>query len=517
MRLRLGRTTADFGGRPTGAAYIFVKPPGGWDSVPSPINETAKLTALDAAAGDTFGGSVSISGDTAIVGASGNDDAGPSTGSAYIFEKPPGGWVDMTETAKLAASDAAQGDQFGRSVSISGDIAIAGLPFSNRGVINAGAAYVFKKPPGGWVNMIETAWLLASDGAANDQFGNSVSIDGDTAIIGAFADEGETGSAYIFWEPWPSDNNGWGQVGKLTASDGAIFDLFGTSVSISGDVAVIGGPRNDDGGSSSGSAYIFDPACPCPWDLDGDGNVGILDLLALLAAWGTNPGGPPDFDGNGDVDVLDLQALEDNWGKCPCVEGPPPRSLKKEVQDSGLTWPGDWNLFVECLTNGTPEEQDNCRCWFDRYINGCPADCSQLPACGAVDPFNECPGDFTGPLGVPDCRVDAFDQARLLACWGMPCGDLTGDCTTDPFDQARLLANWGACPQAPLCGPGPALSCSQGAQGGGGSGSSSSLTEALAQMGFASVDEHQAWLIAASDSEAFVCACVLLALLEAQP
>ncbi|MCH8344432.1 MAG: hypothetical protein IH983_10635 [Planctomycetes bacterium] len=137
------------------------------------------------------------------------------------------------------------------------------------------------------------------------------------------------------------------------------------------------------------------------------------------------------------------------------------------------------------------------------------------------DPFNECPGDFTGPLGVPDCRVDAFDQAYLLFCWGMPCGDLTGDCTTDPFDLAILLLNWGACPQAPLCGPGPELSCGEGAQGGsgsdGGSDSSSSLTAALDEMGFDSVDEYQAWLTDASDSEAFASASLLHALLEAQP
>ena len=96
-----------------------------------------------------------------------------------------------------------------------------------------------------------------------------------------------------------------------------------------------------------------------------------------------------------------------------------------------------------------------------------------------------------------------------------------GNCTTDPFDQMRLLANWGTCPQAPACGPGLQLSFGQCGQGGGGSsggpGSSPSLTTALDEMGFDSVSECQAWLIAASESEAFVCACVLQAVLEAQP
>nr|MCH7719920.1 hypothetical protein [Planctomycetota bacterium] len=111
---------------------------------------------------------------------------------------------------------------------------------------------------------------------------------------------------------------------------------------------------------------------PCPWDLDGDGGVGILDLLTLLAAWGPCTPGQfcfADFDCDGNVGILDLLALIANWGRCPGEQGPPPKSLSKEIKDAGLTWPDDWDLFEDCLTNGTPEEQDNCRCWFDRYIN----------------------------------------------------------------------------------------------------------------------------------------------------
>ncbi len=296
------------------------------------------------------------------------------------------------------------------------------------------------------------------------------------------------------------------------------------------------GDGNLNQGGIQWHAYVLTPIDTCLWDLNGDSVVGILDLLNLLAAWGPC-GDPPqscfaDLNCDGEVDVLDLLILIANWGKCPGEQGPPPKSLKKEIQDAGLTWPDDWDLFEECMTTGTPEEQDNCRCWFDRYFNGCPADCSQLPACGGYDPFNECPGDFTGPLGEADCRVDAFDNNHLLACWGKPCGDLTGDCTTDAFDLNILLAEWGACPLDPLCGPGPELTCDQGAQGGGGGGgsgpqggggsdggpdSSPSLTAALAQMGFDSVAAYQAYITTLSDTEAFASASVLLALLEAQP
>ena len=56
---------------------------------------------------------------------------------------------------------------------------------------------------------------------------------------------------------------------------------------------------------------------PCPWDIDGSGTVGASDLLALLAAWGPNPGDPADFDGNGIVGASDLLELLANWGPCP--------------------------------------------------------------------------------------------------------------------------------------------------------------------------------------------------------
>ncbi len=111
------------------------------------------------------------------------------------------------------------------------------------------------------------------------------------------------------------------QLFKLLADDGAAFDRFGYSVAISGapgkEVAIVGSCCDDDNGSNSGSAYLFDAAAPgmCPWDLDASGSVGILDLLALLAVWGS--GGPlGDFDADGIVGILDLLTLLANWGPC---------------------------------------------------------------------------------------------------------------------------------------------------------------------------------------------------------
>ena len=507
----VGATGDADAGASSGSAYIFYRNSPSDDQ----WGQVAKLTAMDATAGDYFGGSVSISGDTAIVGAPRNDDNCPGnpncdSGSAYIFIKLPGGWMDMTENHKLTASDMDEGDRFGNSVSISGDLAIVGAVDDNDTGSDSGSAYIFDRNDPSNDEWGQQAKLTVSDGAINDKFGISVSISGDVAVVGAYLDDdngSDSGSAHIFWEPWPSDTDGWGRVGKLTASDGAANDIFGMSVSISRDVAIIGGPQDDDGGSDSGSAYIFDPACPCPWDLDGDGDVDIFDLLALLAAWGTNPGGPPDFDGNGDVDILDLLTLVAKWGNCPCVVASPSRSLDDELADAGLSQ-ADWDAFKECMSSGTQAEQDNCLCWMQYYLDGCDGGTRQ--ACSDHDPFTDCVGDLNG-----DCCVDQLDTQILLNQLG-PCpagpgaclGDLNGDCVVDRLDHSDLLTHFGACPGTQYCPSAPP---------GCGTTTTEGLQEAVTLMGFAEVTDYQAHIVAVSEGEAFVCACVLQVLLEAQP
>ncbi|MCZ6735939.1 MAG: FG-GAP repeat protein, partial [Planctomycetota bacterium] len=316
----------------SGAAYVFVKPPGGWVTG----TQTAKLTASDGAFNDGFGGSVSISGDVAVVGAVGGDGPFVDTGSAYVFVKDPGGWVDMTQTAKLTGSDGLPFDQFGSSVSISGDVAVIGALGGDTIDLNTGEAYIFEKPPGGWVDMPQTAILLALDGAPNDQLGFSVSISGDTAMVGAPGDDDNgdlSGSAYVFEKP----PGGWEilniQTAKLTASDAAAGDQFGISVSISGGVIGVGAYLDDDNGDGSGSAYIYvlsgvdcnrngqPDACDIALGVSSDCNAnGIPDECDPVtnAADITGPGGVPD----GCVDAFDLGALLAAWcseaGGNPC-------------------------------------------------------------------------------------------------------------------------------------------------------------------------------------------------------
>ena len=154
-----------------------------------------KITASDGARNDRFGYSVSISGDYAIVGADSDDDNGIFSGSAYVFKRSGTSW---TQEAKLLASDGATGDQFGFSVSISGDYAVVGAFADDDNGENSGSAYLFKRSGTSWT---QEAKLLASDGAAGDQFGLSASISGDYAVVGAFADDDNgdrSGSAYLY-------------------------------------------------------------------------------------------------------------------------------------------------------------------------------------------------------------------------------------------------------------------------------------------------------------------------------
>ncbi|HEX9713604.1 MAG TPA: FG-GAP repeat protein [Actinomycetota bacterium] len=212
--------------------------------------QQAKLTAADGATNNLFGSSVSVSGDTALIGAYNDDDKGASSGSAYVFTRSGGAW---TQQAKLTASDGTVGDFFGVSVSVSGDTALIGAYGDDDNGSSSGSAYVFTRSGSTWT---QQAKLTAADGAANDVFGVSVSVDGDTALIGAYFDDDhgtDSGSAYVFTR----SGSTWTQQAKLTAADGAAFDFFGHSVSVSGDTALVGAYGDDDQGLDSGSAYVF--------------------------------------------------------------------------------------------------------------------------------------------------------------------------------------------------------------------------------------------------------------------
>lgn len=206
-----------------GAAYIFLRNGPTWAL-------QQKLPEVDAP-GESFGQSVAINGDTAIVGATATN----GQGAAYVFVRVGTTWSPQ---GILTASDGAAGDRFGYSVAVSGDTAVVGAPYRNS---SRGAAYVFVRNAGTWVQP-EQQKLVAIGGEANDGFGWSVAISGETIIVGVFSDNvvGDTlnkeGSAYVFVR----NGTAWSGQAFLTSDDVTFSFGFGWSVSISGDTALVG-------------------------------------------------------------------------------------------------------------------------------------------------------------------------------------------------------------------------------------------------------------------------------------
>ena len=279
-----------------GAAYVFTRDTNGtW-------TQQAKLHASDPYYNSRFGWSVAVSGDTALIGADRDtyvftrdtNDAwtqqaklGVGVGwrgfpmmeavalsgdtalignlySAYVFTRDTNG--TWTQQARLLPADGGEPDRwFGSSVPLSGDTALIGASADDDKGTNAGSAYVFTRDTNGtWT---QQAKLLATDGASSDYFGRSAALKGDTAVIGAKGDDGRSGSAYVFTR----DTNGtWTQQRKLVATDRASWDFFGNSIALSDNSVLVGANWDDDKGDYSGSAYVFSVPSPDS-DCDGDG------------------------------------------------------------------------------------------------------------------------------------------------------------------------------------------------------------------------------------------------------
>jgi hypothetical protein len=275
----------------SGAAYVFVRSAGVW-------SQQAYLKASNTEAGDFFGGSVAVSGDTIVVGAinessnatgvdgNQNNNSAISSGAAYVFVRSSGVWSQL---AYLKASNTGAGDWFGRSVAVSGDTVVIGAIAedssatgvdgnqSDNSASISGAAYVFVQSVGGWS---QQAYLKASNTGALDVFGWSVAVSGDTIIVGASGEDSNatgvdgdqtnnsainSGAAYVFLR----SAGVWSQQAYLKASNTGAGDQFSGSVAVSGDTAVVGadqeasnatgvnGNESDNSAGFSGAAYVF--------------------------------------------------------------------------------------------------------------------------------------------------------------------------------------------------------------------------------------------------------------------
>lgn len=325
----VGAPYADGAGRSrAGAVYVFVRQGDGWV-------EQAKLTASDADVDDAFGFSVDVDGDTVIVGAHRNDDAGTWSGAAYIFVREDGQWA---QEAKLRASDEQANQYFGKAVALSGQTAVIGAD----GDGSSGAAYVFSTQDDTWTQQVK---LTASDADRGDNFGSSVAIDDGTFVVGATSDDhavDQAGSAYVFVQHddvyeevvkltavdamsghffgsttavsddmiivgalgddgagsrsgaayvYQLQDGSWGKHAKLTASDADTGDYFGATVAVDGDNVLIGAARDNDTFTSSGSAYVFDLTPNAAPDASDD-NYGLTDLSVSVDPIGLSAAAP---------------------------------------------------------------------------------------------------------------------------------------------------------------------------------------------------------------------------------
>ena len=365
----VGAILDDDAGSQSGSAYLFDTASG---------SQLFKLTASDAAADNFFGCSVSISGNRAIVGARRDDDAGSNSGSAYLFDVSDP--CNPTETYKLTASDAAAGDEFGDSVAISGNTAIVGASWDDDPCSDSGSAYLFDAATGS-----QLAKLTASDVAAGDRFGHGVAISGNTAIVGAYKDDdagNDSGSAYLFDVSDPCNPV---QMAKLTASDAAAGDLFGCSVSISGNRAIVGAAWDD---SKSGSAYLFDVSDPCnpletykltasdaaAGDIFGfvsiSGNMVIVGAERDDHAGGTDSGSVYLFDVTTGSQLFKLTAFdaaaEDSFGYSAAISGPPWRAIVGAIwdDDAGSRSGSAYVFDVSCPYTIVGDINEDCRVDF---------------------------------------------------------------------------------------------------------------------------------------------------------
>jgi hypothetical protein len=480
-----------------GSAYVFVKPAGGWGG---PLTEQARLLAADGAAGDQFGLQVAVAGDVIVVGARMADVAGQNArGAAYVFVKPEGGWSGtVLHSAKLTAGDGLANDLFGDRVAISGDTIVVGARFDDHPpgclqctfVIDAGSAYVFVKPVAGWIgNLTQSATLRANDTTPNQQFAVSVAVEGDTVAVGAFlADSGfaDRGAVYVFVKPaagWSGTRN---QSVKLMAGDGGIGDQLGITVALSGDTIAAGAQQEDSVGIlNHGTAYVFvKPAAG--WTAPGGvlfhaakllasdaeagdelGSVAISGHTVAVGAW------RDDVDGN--VDQGSVYLYEEPAGgwngslteaaRLTAADGGASDQLGNSVRLQGLTLVAGASLhdagvdadrgaayvFVvpDLDGDGVPDEHDNCPAAAnadqadadgdglgdacDNCVDIANADQLDTDADGRGDACDSCPldaandADGDGVCGnVDNCPLDANpDQA-----------DVDGDGIGDACDPA---------------------------------------------------------------------------------
>jgi hypothetical protein len=436
-----------------GSAYVFALAGGVW-------TEQQKLTVATGSSGGSFGTSVAVLGNRVLVGGIGND---LQTGFGYFYTRNGAVW---TLEQQVVASNGTATARFGSSVALSGMTALIGAyRGSVPGIGPVGSAYVFTLANGLWT---ESQTLVASDCASGDQFGYSVALSSNMAIVGASSDKIGTnvgqGSAYIF----TFAGGIWKETSKLTASDGAANDGFGLSVDIDGNTAIAGAYKDDIGAATDrGSAYVFSfgkssgdtcsfaTECASGYCTDGVccnnacGNGSTSDCQACSIA----AGAPSD----GTCDAVPVGTVcRNSAGVCDAAE---------TCTGVSLSCPSDAKTMAgtECRASvGACDSHEVC----DGSANDCPMDnklaagtecrasagvCDSAESCDGS--ANDCPIDNKLAAGT-ECRASAgvCDVADV-------CNGTTNDCIDAKIASGtECRASAGVCDSAESC-DGSATDC----------------------------------------------------------
>ncbi len=367
-----------------GSAYVFTRSGSTW-------TQQQKIEASVVVSGESLGGTIAVSTDTIIAGAPLTDtfpEGGFRAGLIEVFTRSLGTWSSQQ---RISPSEGA--DQFGESVAVDGDTAVVGAPTADASsVANAGAAYVFVRSGAQWALQQK---LVASDAATNDRFGQSVDVDGDTVIVGAYIDStaaGQfTGSAYVFVRSGTT----WTEEQQLIASDADFADLFGVSVAVDGDSAVVGANFDDTnaGGMDIGSAYVF-VRSGSTWTEEQ-----ILEPSSTTGAFGVQFGTAVDIEG--DTAVVTALAATNSGGAFA--------GDAYVFTRSGTTWTEEQRLQASDAAAGGQFGRDAALSG-ETVIVGSRADTSAGADAGAAYVFTRSAGTWTEQQKLEAGDAAEFDE-----------------------------------------------------------------------------------------------------------
>ena len=387
-----------------GAAYVYVRSGTAW-------SPQARLVAFDGAADDGFGYRVALAGNTALVSARGDDvGARVDQGGVYFYARNGVAW---SLQLKVNVPDGQAGDELGSSVALSSDTAVIGAAGDDGAAVDQGSAYVYIRSGGGWAQQVK---LLAGDPAAQDRFGVSVALSGNTALIGSYLDNGafpDQGSAYVFVRNVAS----WQQRQKLVAADGAGDDHFGVRVAVLGDLALIGSSVDDVAANvDQGSAYVF--------VRNGVGGPFVPDAKLV-----SSDGATGDQFGYSVVAIAEAGAVYYTAVGAPFADGAPPTG----GVDEGAVYFGHLDRPGVC--SGQPA---------GTVCRAAAAPCDAVEVCDGVD--STCPPDGLEPVGT------ACGDGSDSACDHPDSCNAAGGCEAN-YEAATTIcrADSGACDVAETC------------------------------------------------------------------